>query len=851
MLPLTGQKLQKSKSKIRPPRKSGANSNVDPNESWKILQVAIHDIQNKNASKWSFSQLYGLAYNLVLEKYGEFLYTHVRDEIIDHLQKHVRVQMEEMILNKYDVSQYSANDKTDSKTLDKYDLEAILQLFIKLWDDHQFCLSLISQVLMYMDRNFTAERRLPLTEDIGLEVFQRFLMMHRVEQFDTTIGMKLIEVFLAYFNLNRNGEMINKSIIKSTIAIFESLVNSDGETYFSKYFEAQLILASHAYYLKQVDDLLEYQSGTIYINRVVDLIKDEESRYSLYLPDSTALKLKDLLYKVTIVSNITDILNLQSDGLKRWIDDDNYDILEKVYNLTEGIDSNKTILKTCLRSIVIENGEELKEKSQVIIPKGSDGKKAKKLSAKENNTQFAINYTKNFIECKKKYDKIIAEAFNNDIEMSREVESACTTFLNENNRIQEYLSLYIDDCIKKSLKNKTHEDAENTMIESILIFRYIKDKDIFERYYKNHLGKRLLNNKSISIELELMMINKLKTEAGATFTSKFEGMFKDIRISQDITESFRAESQHTTLNSDLARMNDGRKLDIDFTILTSNFWPMSANKAMKDVTYVPALDIAKASFEKYYTSRYNGRNLTWAPNMCTIDLKMNFPGKSYLINMPTLAAFIVLTCFNDEETEDGETALTFTEIQEQTKIPTPDLMRHLQSIAVAPKTRILKKVPMSRDIGADDKFSLNLEFKHPQTKFKILAVSVSSSAAVLASGSVGGNESQNPRTKLDSEDFDATTSTSRIESEEQRVSTLATIQKSREYEIDAAIVRVMKARKSAKYQVLVAEVVRLIADVGRRFNPQPSLVKRRVEDLVDKEYLRRDEEDREVFWYIA
>lgn len=842
-------KQQKSKSKIRPPRKSGSNT-VDPNESWKLLEVAIHDIQNKNASKWSFEQLYRLAYNLVLSKNAQFLYNHVHDEIVKHLEENVRTQLESLIIERNEQSMVHASatkaDGESDLTLSKSDSAEILKLFNKIWDDHLISVWLISQVVMYMDRTFTKENRLPLVYDVGLIAFQKYIIMHNLKGTDVTIGAKLIEIFLNYFNLNRNGEMIDKFLIKSTITIFESLVGAEGETYYSKYFEPNLLLSSHRYYLQKINELLSHQSGSLYIDKAVQIINDEESRFQIYLPNQTAEKLRDLMYKDLVVANIENILNLQNDGLKKWIENDNYDILEKVYRLVEGIDSNKMILKKCLRSIVIQNGDELMVQTKLQQANDNDTsddkKKKTKKSGKEASTQFAVNYIKNFTIRKAKYDRIIEKAFNNDIEIYREVESACITFLNENNRIQEYLSLYIDDCIKKSLKNKSSEEVEKVFNDAILIFKFIKDKDIFEKYYKNHLAKRLLNQKSISTELELQMISKLKTEAGSTFTTKFEGMFKDIKISQDITQQFRNEASKTTLASDLARMNDGRKFDVDFSILTANFWPMPINNAMENVTYVPALDIVKASFEKFYNNTYNGRNLTWAPNMCTIDLRMNFPGKSYLVNMPTLAAFIVLACFNDEGTEDGAKSLTFEEIQHITKIPTPDLIRHLQSIAVAPKTRILKKTPMSRDIAPTDKFSLNLDFKNPQTKFKILAVSLSAASSGTNSGA---------KDTSTSEKFDATSSASRLETDEERAFTLTTIQRSREYEVDAAIVRVMKTRQSAKYQVLVAEVVRLIGDVGKRFRPQPSLVKRRVEDLVDKEYLRRDDNDRELFWYVA
>ncbi|KGK39492.1 hypothetical protein JL09_g1259 [Pichia kudriavzevii] len=769
----TGAKQQKTKTKIRPPRKSGSKTEVNPEESWKLLSTAIHDIQNKNASKWSFEQLYRIAYNLVISKNGKFLYQHVRDEIVDHLEKNVRGIIEELLITQH----------SNEQEIDKFEAAKIINSFNSIWDDHLISIWLISQVVMYMDRTFTKENQLPLIYDVGLLVFQNSIVMHELDRSNTTIGEQLINVFINYFNLNRNGDIIDKFMLKSTISIFESLSDPEGNTYYSKFFEPELLRSSHEYYAKKVKELLDYQSGTIYVTKVIDLINDELARFQIFIPDQTTNKLKDLMYTDLVFLNIKHILKLENDGLQKWIETRDYDLLGKVYKLTSRTESTKDIFKECLKTIIIKKGEHLKEISKI-----------------QTNESQTTNID---IDEKKK------KSLDGDIEMHKEVEQACSTFLNENNRVQEYLSLFIDDCIKKSLKDKSHKEVDEIFNESISIFRYIKDKDIFEKYYKNHLAKRLLNNKSISNELELMMINRLKTEAGSSFTTKLEGMVKDIKTSEDITKMYEQSIANTSLLSDLARMNGGREFEVDYSILTPNNWPIPVNKTMQDIDYVPALDIARASFEKFYHSTYNGRNLTWAPNMCTIDLKMNFPSKSYLINMPTLAAFIILTCFNDDDTEDGTKSLTFEEIKGKTKIPEQDLVRHLQSIAVAPKTRILKKVPMSRDIRPTDSFKNS-----------------------------GGK-------------LDATSSTSKVESEAEHVETLASVQKSRELEVDAAIVRIMKARKSAKYQVLVTDVVRIIGDVSKRFRPQPSLVKSRIEELVEKEYLRRDADDRELFWYVA
>ncbi len=74
----------------------------------------------------------------------------------------------------------------------------------------------------------------------------------------------------------------------------------------------------------------------------------------------------------------------------------------------------------------------------------------------------------------------------------------------------------------------------------LILFRYISGKDVFEAFYKKDLAKRLLLGKSASIDAEKSMIAKLKAECGAAFTTKLEGMFKDVETSRDVAAAFRA-----------------------------------------------------------------------------------------------------------------------------------------------------------------------------------------------------------------------------------------------------------------------------------------------------------------------
>merc|ERR1719357_384002 len=103
----------------------------------------------------------------------------------------------------------------------------------------------------------------------------------------------------------------------------------------------------------------------------------------------------------------------------------------------------------------------------------------------------------------------------------------------------------------------TEQDIELVLDKTMVLFRFLQEKDVFERYYKQHLGRRLLSNKSVSDDSEKNMISKLKTECGCQFTSKLEGMFRDMSISNTTMDEFRQHIQTTSASPILPWMSSG------------------------------------------------------------------------------------------------------------------------------------------------------------------------------------------------------------------------------------------------------------------------------------------------------
>jgi len=74
------------------------------------------------------------------------------------------------------------------------------------------------------------------------------------------------------------------------------------------------------------------------------------------------------------------------------------------------------------------------------------------------------------------------------------------------------------------------------------------------------------------------------------------------------------------------------------------------------------------------------------------------------------------------------------------------------------------------------------------------------------------------------------------------------VDEDRKHQIEASIVRVMKARRVLNHNSLVAAVV---SQLESRFVPNTNFIKQRIESLIEREFIERSKDDRKVYQYLA
>lgn len=333
-----------------------------------------------------------------------------------------------------------------------------------------------------------------------------------------------------------------------------------------------------------------------------------------------------------IGKNIKEVLEMEGSGLRFMLDNDRFNDLKLVYRLISRVDPNKTDLKMMMCARLVELGTEINESvlnppaaAAIASLENGDVSRSGAAAANEdraanNMTMIAIRWVDEVIALKDKYERIWEQSFEKDKGIQTAMTLAFAKFINLSQRSPEYMSLFIDDNLRKGLKGKTELEVDVVLDKAITLFRYVQDKDVFERYYKKHLSRRLLMNRSVSQDAEKQMISKLKIEAGFAFTNKLEGMFKDMNISEEMTSEFKKLLQKKSGDDD--RIAKAKRIDLSVNVLTSTFWPLASMGAdgMNTCAFPAELETLKETFTGYYLGRHSGRKLSWQANMVTSSL---------------------------------------------------------------------------------------------------------------------------------------------------------------------------------------------------------------------------------------
>lgn len=272
-------------------------------------------------------------------------------------------------------------------------------------------------------------------------------------------------------------------------------------------------------------------------------------------------------------------------------------------------------------------------------------------------------------------------------------------------------------------------------------------------------------------------------------------MIQDMNKSSQVMQDFRTMRGGNTV--------DGMEFNTE--ILTSSHWPISE---------IPKCNIPRQmlrvrdAFNNFYKNRFQNREIAWLFNHGQVQMQTTYLSKNYQFMVTAIQASI-LCLYNDENT------FTIQQILDRLDISNDELKIALLKLCNPKSMVLVKGIKKPTFDNKDEKITLNAKFDSPNLRVMLIPQPTSKQMAQGA----GGTKTQEA---MDNE-----------------------IQKERSNIIDATVVRTMKARKVEMLQELLQAVITQI----QLFKAQPGDIKKRIESLIEREYLERDPANRAKLIY--
>lgn len=730
---------------------------VDFALTWEILLQTVHGVITCGQvarSTWNdrFSDVYALCV-AVPESYSDRLYEEIKTFSENHVEKLYKTVL--------------------------YD-DNLLAAYHKHWQQYSQGSIYLNQLFGYLNTTYIKKQKLsdadlaygPFnyeTNDQKLEIGELCLDIWKRHMIEP-LRKQLIVLILQEIQKDRNGGTVNQAVLHGVMNSFvnvEEYKKKEQVQFYRNLFERRFLQETGEYYRQEASKLKSEYNCSEYMEKVIQKLCQENMRSRKFLHPSSYEKVTH----ETQERMVADHIQFLHAACEEMVQSERRKDLSNMYVLLKPIRNGLTFLIDKVENYIRRTGLEA-----VQDLKGEN---------------VPCMFVESMLEVHKKYTELIQSVFNNDQKFIQALDKACASAINSKIKGEckspELLAKYNDNLLKKSSKGISESELDEKLDNCITVFKYLEDKDLYQRFYSRMLAKRLIYNLSTSMDAEEAMINKLKQACGYEFTNKLHQMFTDMNISRDLNKKFEDFCRSKTL-----------EIGVGFSILVlqAGAWPIRQS-GFPTFAIPQELEKSVRMFEMFYNKNFSGRKLTWMHYSCMADVRFNYLKKTYTVTMGTYHMAILLL-FNNTD------SLTFRELMETSQLPDKELVKQLQVLV---ESKILST---EGEINDNSTFTLNRNYSNKRLRFKITVMQ-----------KLTPPEVEHTHTSVDND---------------------------RKMYLQAAIVRIMKARKSSRHILLVDEVIK---QSKSRFTPSVSLIKKCIEVLIDRQYLERSPTKPDEYEYVA
>lgn len=631
----------------------------------------------------------------------------------------------------------------------------------------------------------------------------------------SNIKYRLQDSAMKLVHAERNGEAFDSQLV---IGVRESYVNlssdcDDKLKIYRENFEKAYLEATEAFYRAKAPEYLAANGVQEYMKYADAKLKEEEQRATRYLETRRECKSVEVLVTCCVNVLVTVFKDTIIAECPVMIKNNEMKKLHLMFSLMDRVERGIDEMLRYLEEHIRNQGL------------------ADMISSADLITTDSEQYVEKLLELFNRFSHLVKEAFNDDPRFLTSRDMAYKHIVNDTsifklelpaktkstaNKTQpeskcpELLANYCDMLLRKTPLSKklTSEEVERKLREVLLVLKYVQNKDVFMRYHKAHLTRRLILDSSADNEKEENMVEWLR-EVGmpADYVNKLARMFQDIKVSEDLNQEFKEAHRNN---------NEGLADSISIKILNAGAWARSSDRV--SVTLPMELEDYIPQVEEFYRQKHSGRKLQWHHLMSNGIIAFSNDVGKFDLEVTTFQ-MAVLFAWNQRPKE----RITYDSVKLATELPDSELRKTLFSLVAFAKIKrqILlcdTDVKIPKDFTNGTNFWVNQEF------------------CMIKNGKVQKRGKMNLIGRLQ-------LSTERSKEEDNEG-----IIQLRIFRVQEAIVKILKMRKHISNAALQTELIDILKNM---FAPSKKMIKEQIEWLIEHKYMRRDDNNLNHFIYMA
>ena len=484
------------------------------------------------------------------------------------------------------------------------------------------------------------------------------------------IKAELTRALFELINSERDGQQIDRSLIKHCVDVYVRMgLSTDGVKNLDVYeadFQTPLMKASDAYYVHKATGWIASDNVPTYLAKTEEVLTKEAERVHACMDESTEAQLLSVIQDVLLSRQLRPIIENEGSGVRVMLKEDKREDLARLFRLYNRLPIDKGLQEV---SVVVR--EHLAELGNVIVrdrvrPAPAAGAGAGAEGAKEKDSVDNPTFVKALLDLHDKAKLLVAHEFNGHPLFQQALKTAFEGFVNkevdkEASKISnvELIAAYSDRVLRAGSEKLSEEEIEKECERIVGLFQFITDKDYFADYFRSHLAKRLMNEKSASSDQERTMIGKLKMRCGAQYTNKMEGMINDLTTAKELTAEYKAwgvKEAGAGAASKAAVLAATGGIEFSAQILTTGWWP--AFPSVGTLVYPPGMAACKEHFQTFYTKSKPNRKLAWQASHGSVSVTARFPKGNFELDLVTLQAIVILF-FNEHGNGEDAAPVAF------------------------------------------------------------------------------------------------------------------------------------------------------------------------------------------------